>query len=349
MTSQNRLRRSKVFIGFASALFFGLSFVVAAAPQNVAATGPTINQGTTSTYGVLAASTVTNTGATTISGTAGSNIGLSPGTSYTNTGSVTIGSGATNITNSAASIAQSDLVTAYNDLSIPTAATLTNLDLGGQTLTPGAYVSGSSLANSTNLTFDALGDSTAIFIIKAVSTVITSSASTMTLTNGAQACNIYWQVGSSATLGTNSTFIGHVYALTSITATTGATIYGQLLARNAAVTLDNNTIVNNACTTPVVTTTTTQVAATTSTAPKTTTTAPKTTTTAPKTATTAPKSSTTTPKTATTTPVSAKTTVPRPQLPNTGTNTGQLALIVAAVGALGAIAYVLRRRALSKQ
>lgn len=142
------------------------------------------------------------------------------------------------------------------------------MDLGGQTLTPGTYTSGSSLANSTNLTFDAQGNDAAVFILSAGSTVITSSGSTMTLINGAQACNIYWQVGSSATLGTNSTFAGLIYALTSITATTGATVYGQLLARNGAVTLDNNTIVNDACITPA------SSASTTTTKPKSTTTTP---------------------------------------------------------------------------
>ena len=230
-------------------------------PVSILAAEPSVRQGTTTTYGVLAGTTITNTGATTMSGTAGSNIGLSPGTAFTNTGSVTIG-GSTQLTNSAASIAQSDLVTAYNDLGIPSAITLSNVDLGGQTLTPGTYTSGSSLANSTNLTFDAQGNDAAVFILRAGSTVITSSGSTMTLINGAQACNIYWQVGSSATLGTNSTFAGHIYALTSITATTGATVYGQLLARNGAVTLDNKTIVNDACITPAssVSTTMTPVA-----------------------------------------------------------------------------------------
>jgi LPXTG-motif cell wall-anchored protein len=273
------------------------------------AAGPTIRQGTTSTYGVLAASTVTNTGATTMTGTAGSDIGLSPGTSYTNTGTMTIG-GTTNITNSAASIAQTDLVVAYNDLGIPTAVTLQ----------PGTYASGSSLANSTNLTFDALGDPSAVFIIRAASTVITSSASTMTMVNGAQACNIYWQVGSSATLGTNSTFIGHIYALTSITATTGAKIYGQLLARNAAVTLDNNTIVNDACTTPVVVTTTT----------------------------TTPATATTTRPVTTTQPRPSATTTPDTQLPSTGNNTGPLVAIAAVLGALAISAGLIRKRTLRR-
>jgi type VI secretion system secreted protein VgrG len=285
------------------------------------AAGPTIRQGTTSTYGVLAASTVTNTGATTMTGTAGSDIGLSPGTSYTNTGTMTIG-GTTNITNSAASIAQTDLVVAYNDLSIPTAVTLTNLDLGGQTLQPGTYASGSSLANSTNLTFDALGDPSAVFIIRAASTVITSSASTMTMVNGAQACNIFWQVGSSATLGTNSTFIGHIYALTSITATTGAKIYGQLLARNAAVTLDNNTIVNDACVTPVVTTTTTKPATAITKRPVVTTVKPR--------------------------PSATTTTTPGTELPSTGNNTGPLVAIGAVLGALAISAGLIRKRALHR-
>ena len=298
------------------------------------AAGEVIRQGTTSTYGVLAASTVTNTGATTMSGTAGSDIGLSPGTSYTNTGTMTIG-GATQITDSAASIAQTDLIVAYNDLSIPTAVTLTNLDLGGQTLQPGTYASGSSLANSTNLTFDALGNSSAIFIIKAASTVITSSASTMTLVNGAQACNIYWQVGSSATLGTNSTFIGHVYALTSITATTGATIYGQLLARNAAVTLDNNTIVNNACVAPaaaITTTTTIRPATATTVRPVATTIRPR------------PAVTTTTqPRPAVTTTIA-----PDTQLPSTGSNSGPLVAIAALLGVLAISAGLIRKRALRR-
>ena len=96
---------------------------------------------------------------------------------------------------------------------------------------------------------------TAVFVFQAASTAITSVGSTMTLANGAQACNVYWRVGSSATNGVDSTFIGHVYALTSITANTGAQITGQLLARNGAVTLDTNRIVNNVCTATATTTT----------------------------------------------------------------------------------------------
>ena len=141
--------------------------------------------------------------------------------------------------------------------------------------------------------------------------MITSSGSTMTLINGAQACNIYWQVGSSATLGTNSTFAGLIYALTSITATTGATVYGQLLARNGAVTLDNNTIVNDACITPASSVSTT--------------------TTKPKSATTKrPKRTTTTKsKSTTTTPVAVG------ELPATGSQTRELMLASGVLALLG--------------
>jgi hypothetical protein len=231
-------------------------------PSVSSAENPVIRQGTTSTYAVLAASTITNTGATTITGTAGGDIGLSPGTSFTGSAGVTT-NGVLHITDTAASIAQTDLVTAYNDLSIPVPTTLSAPDLAGQTILPGTYSTASgTFANSGTLTFDAQGDPTAVFIFQAASTVITSTSSTMVLANGAQACNIYWQVGSSATLGVNSTFVGHVYAFTSITANTGATIFGQLLARNGAVTLDSNTIQNDSCIGVAGTTTTTASSAT---------------------------------------------------------------------------------------
>ena len=214
------------------------------------AANPVIRQGSTSTYGVLAASTVTNTGTTSITGTAGGDIGLSPGTSFTGAASVTR-SGVDHIADAAAATAQVDLVVAYNDLSIPTSTVLAASDLSGQSLIPGSYSTASgTLANSGVLTFDAKGDSTAIFVLRAASTVTTSPSSSMVLTGGAQACNVYWQVGSSATIGVTSIFVGHIYALASITANTGSTIYGQLLARTGAVTLDSNRIINDACTTP---------------------------------------------------------------------------------------------------
>lgn len=223
-------------------------------PIVTSASGPAVTQGTTTTYGVLGGTTVTNTGATTISGSAGGDVGLSPGTSYTGNTTVTR-SGVDHITDGAAAIAQADLVIAYDSLGVPTATTLAAPDLAGQTILPGTYstVAG-TFSNSGALILDGGGDSTAKFIFQTSSTLITSPNSTMTLVNGAQACNVFWRVGSSATVGVGSTFVGHIYALTSITANTGATIYGQLLARNGAVTLDQNTIVNNSCVTPAPTT-----------------------------------------------------------------------------------------------
>jgi type VI secretion system secreted protein VgrG len=248
MTTTKKLE--KEHYGFIGIALLAIVLVLAALiPTITTGANPTVRQGTTSTYGVLAATTITNTGATTISGSAGGDVGLSPGTSYTGSASVTR-TGVDHITDGAAAIAQTDLVTAYDDLLVPTPTTLAAPDLAGQTIVPGTYsTAAGTFANSGNVTLDAGGDASAIFIFQAASTVITSPSSTMTLANGAQACNVFWQVGSSATIGTNSTFVGHVYALTSIAANTGATIYGQLLARNGAVTLDNNTIVNNACAT----------------------------------------------------------------------------------------------------
>jgi hypothetical protein len=98
------------------------------------------------------------------------------------------------------------------------------------------------------LTLDAQGDANAVFIFQAASTLITAPASTVRLINGAQACKVFWQVGSSATLDTTTTFVGNILALTSITANTGATVNGRLLARNGAVTLDTNTITRANCT-----------------------------------------------------------------------------------------------------
>ena len=219
-------------------------------PASSDAAAPTINQGTTTSFGVLAATTITNTGPTTINGTAGANIGLAPGSAFTGSSTVTT-SGVLHISDATATTAQTDLVTAFNDISAPTPTVLASPELASHVITPGTYSTGAgTFANSGALTLDAQGDANAVFIFQAASTLITSAGSTMTLVNGAQACNVYWKVGSSATLGTNSTFIGHIYALTSITADSGANIQGQLLARTGAVNLNANIISNPACAAP---------------------------------------------------------------------------------------------------
>ena len=117
------------------------------------------------------------------------------------------------------------------------------MELGGTTKTPGVYDSPAGTFGITGtLTLDAQGDPNAVFIFKAASTLITASASRVNLVNGAQASNVFWQVGSSATLGTYSVLRGNVLALASITVTTGVTVDGRTLARTAAVTLDTDTI-----------------------------------------------------------------------------------------------------------
>jgi LPXTG-motif cell wall-anchored protein len=219
-------------------------------PPTSSAVGPTIRSGSTSTFGVLAGTTITNTGPTVINGTAGGNVGLFPGSSFTGSTSVTL-SGVQHIADAVANTAQTDLVTAFNDISAPAPVVRATPELASQIVTPGTYSNGSgTFANSGNLVLDAQGDANAIFIFQAASTLITSAGSTMSLLNGAQACNVYWKVGSSATLGTNSTFIGKIMALTTITANSGASIQGQLLAQTGAVNLNANTLTNSSCVTP---------------------------------------------------------------------------------------------------
>ena len=200
--------------------------------------------GTAASFGVLAGSTVTNTGPSVISG----NLGLSPGTAVTGfpPGIVT---GTIDIADTAAATAQADLTAAYNNAASRTPSIPVTANLGGQILGPGVY-SGGALAITGTLTLDGQGNPNAVFVFQAASTLITSSASVVSLVGGANACNVFWQVGSSATLGTASVFAGTIMALTSITADTGATVTGRLLARNGAVTLDSNIITVVACAPP---------------------------------------------------------------------------------------------------
>jgi hypothetical protein len=194
--------------------------------------------GTAASFAVLAGSTITNTGPTTISG----DLGLSPGTSVTGfpPGQV---NGTIHATDRVALQAQADLTAAYDNAAArPVSATIP-VELGGTTQTPGVYDSAAGTFGITGtLTLNAQGHPNAVFIFKAASTLITAAASNVSLINGAQASNVFWVVGSSATLGAGSTLEGNVLALTSITVTTGTTINGRALARNGAVSLDTDSI-----------------------------------------------------------------------------------------------------------
>lgn len=192
-------------------------------------------------FAVIAGSSVTSTGATVITG----DLGLSPGTSI---GGFPPGilNGTLHINDANANQAKLDLVTAFNDAAGRVAPDMVTLsgNIGGLTLTPGLYKSTSSLAiSSGDVTFNALGDANAVFIIQIASSFTTTPGRKVILSGGAQASNIFWQVSSSASFGTTSVMKGTVIALESITFDTGATLQGRALARNGNVTMDANTFI----------------------------------------------------------------------------------------------------------
>ena len=236
-----------------SFLLIPLLVFIMAVPTKIMAAQPTVNLRTISSFAVLAGTTITNTGPTTINGDAGGNVGLHPGTDFPGRTDVTL-SGAVHLADAVALQAKNDLISAFDDAAGRTPATRIPAELGGTTLKPGVYDSeAGSFTITGTLTLDAQGDPDGVFIFKMASSLITASGSNVNLINSARYCRIFWQVGSSATLGTNSHFVGHIFALTSIAAQTGATVQGQLLARNGAVTLDSNTITNGICATPTLT------------------------------------------------------------------------------------------------
>src|SRR3984893_7841210 len=207
--------------------------------------------GSAQTFAVLGASTVTNTGPTVITG----DLGVSPGTAVTGfpPGRVV---GAQHKADAVAGKAETDLVTGYNGAAGQTPfVDKTGQDLGNQNLTPGVYRFSSSAQLTGRLTLNGQGNSNAVFIFQIGSTLTTASNSSVVLINGASPCGIWWQVGSSATLGTGTQFQGNLLALTSISLTTGANILpGRALARNGAVPLETNRITkpaNYVATSPV--------------------------------------------------------------------------------------------------
>lgn len=201
--------------------------------------------GTAASFSVLGGSTVTNTGPSQVA----LNLGVSPGTAITGFPPGTV-SGTIHAGDAVAATAQTDAAAAYNNLAGQACDfDLTGQDLGGRPLplTPGVYCFDSTAQLTGTLTLDAQGDFNAVFIFQVGSALTTASNSSIVLINGASSCRVFFQVGSSATLGTGTTFRGNILALASITLTTGTSLGGKALAQTGAVTLDTNDITDPQC------------------------------------------------------------------------------------------------------
>ncbi|MGB3156468.1 MAG: ice-binding family protein [Candidatus Microthrix parvicella] len=331
-------KRTAVMAGLLAAVC--IAALISASP--VGAADPPIGLGTANSYAVLAGSTVTNTGPSVING----DLGLSPGSAVTG-----FPPGLVNdfqhIEDVEALQAKIDLVTAYDDAAGRTPATSVATELGGTTLLPGVYT-GATLGITGTLTLDAGGDAAAVFIIKTDSTLITATDSAVNLINGANPCNVFWQVSSSATLGTRTAFQGTILAFTSISADMGATVEGRLLARNGAVTLDNNVINRPECadvppptTTSTSTSTSTSTTSTTSTTSSSSTSSTTSSTSSTTSSTTSPSStspSSTSPSStspSSTSPSSTSTTAPGLSLAGTATSTTAPGLAFSGGGSTG--------------
>jgi hypothetical protein len=211
----------------------GFAAYLCGASAAFAQTAPSL--GAAESFAVLGGTTVTNTGSSTITG----DLGLSPGTAVTGFPPGLVVSGTIHAADAVALAAQNSVTTAYNTLAgQPCTQDLTGQNLGGLTLSAGVYCFTSSAQLTGTLTLNGPG----VFIFKIGSTLTTASSSSVVVINGSR-CNVFWQVGSSATLGTGTSLAGNIVALTSITLTTGASVInGRTLARNGAVTLDTNMV-----------------------------------------------------------------------------------------------------------
>ncbi|GGW55004.1 ice-binding family protein [Streptomyces xantholiticus] len=223
--------------------------VVALTPTRANAATP-VDLGTADSFAVLAGAEVTNTGPSVVTG----DVGVHPGTSISGFPPGTV-NGTLHSGDTVAEQAKTDLVAAYNDAAGQASNGALPPDAGGLTLVPGVYTASSSLGLTGTLTLDAQGDPNAVWVFQVGSTLTTASNSSVSLINGASPCNVFWQIGSSATLGTGTTFVGTIMAKAAITVTTGATIDGRALAEVEAVTLDTNRITRPECAGSTTTTT----------------------------------------------------------------------------------------------
>ncbi len=211
----------------------------------VAAQADPVNPATVTPFVVLGGSTVTNSGTSVLNG----DLGVFPGTALTGFDTAVV-NGATHENNGVAKQAQADLIVAYDAAAgqaVPPGNELTGTDLGERTLSAGTYRYTSSAQLTGALTLDAEGDSSAEFVFQIASALTTAPASSVVLVNGASPCNVYWQVGSSATLDTTTVFQGNLMALTDISLNNGAAVFGRVLARNGQVSLIDNVLDGSMC------------------------------------------------------------------------------------------------------
>jgi hypothetical protein len=240
MSNRFDLRRARLAgIALAMLAVFALPTAAQAAPVGLGTAGPFV---------VLGGTKVTNVGPSVLNG----NLGISPGTELEGFGLPAVINGSTHATDEVAAQAQLDLTTAYDAAAgqpVLPANDLSGEDLGGLKLSPGTYRYNAAALMTGALTLDAEGDPNAEFVFQIGSQLTTESASSVVLVNGASPCNVYWQVGSSAVLGTTTSFQGTLMALTSISLNSQATVVGRMLARNGQVSLIENTLTRPLCAT----------------------------------------------------------------------------------------------------
>jgi len=202
--------------------------------------GQAVPLGSDATFAVLGGSTVTNSGPTIVTG----DLGVSPGTAVTGfgPGGGTVTGGSIHAGDPTAAQAQLDLTTAYNNAAGRVNPNAVPADIGGMVIAPGLYKAPVSLAITGNVTLDGQNNPNSVFIFQMASTLTTAPNSSVSLINSANACNVFWQVGSAAILNTGSVFNGTILAQSSISLGTGATLNGRLLARAGAVTLLSNIV-----------------------------------------------------------------------------------------------------------
>ena len=239
-SSRRTLLSAGLLVG--AVLAAGATGVTAATAAPTASPAP-VKLGTAGYYAVLAASTATNAGASVLRG----GLGVSPGTAAPGFGPGTV-LGVKHLGDAPAATAQADLHAAYANAAGRTATTnLTGQDLGGKTLRAGVYKFNTSAALGGTLTLDARGNPKAVFIVQTGSTLTTGISSQVRLIGGAKACNVFWQVGSSATLNDGSTLAGTVMAKASITVRPHVSVQGRLMAVTSAVTLNTDTVTRATC------------------------------------------------------------------------------------------------------